>query len=146
MPSGSGGSNGTLTTLTFFKKVQKMNVFTGASVYKDVDSGELKFEDDVPLFTYDMSRDGLKDFKLPFIPNSDGRGALSNFFGGCEPICHTLDSLLKDGVFFDYPFNDCIGYLFRKNAKRVVFVFTDEFDNEYRRTYTYWKKETAVSS
>ena len=58
---------------------------------------------------------------------------LSNWWAGCEPTCRTLARLLNDGYFFADPWNYAIGHLTRKNVPTLVFVFSNEFDNEYNR-------------
>lgn len=57
---------------------------------------------------------------------------------GCEPTCAILSKLLKNAFFFSYPWNPGIGYMFRKDVPKLVFVFANEYDNSYTETYDYY--------
>ena len=46
-----------------------------------------------------------------------------------------MSKLLKDGFFCSYPWNEGIGYMFRKNTPKLVFVFTNEYDNSFNIIY-----------
>lgn len=66
------------------------------------------------------------------------RGVLTNMWAGCEPVCAILSKLLKDGFFCSYPWNVGLGYMFRKKSiPKLVFVFSNEFDNSFTATYRY---------
>jgi hypothetical protein len=82
----------------------------------------------------------VKTFEWPFYFNSDRRdlykGVLSNWYAGCEPVCNIVSRLLSYNFFYGYPYNDGLGYLFRKNTPRLLFVFTNEYDNQMTRTYS----------
>lgn len=80
------------------------------------------------------------------------RGALPTTAAGSEHLCEVLSNLLSENLFFSYPWNDALGYLFRKSTKekpipKIIFVFTNEFDNQSYVDYTFleyymvgWKK------
>ena len=64
-----------------------------------------------------------------------GKGVLSNYYAGCESVSEVLSSLLGDGFFSGFPWSSSIGYSFRGgNIPRLVFVYTNEFDNSLIRT------------
>ena len=91
------------------------------------------------FFTYDPTPNGVSTFSNPFVmvnrntndPEKPYTGALSNWWNGCEPVCDVLHSLIEDGYFYSYPGHNGLGYVFRKDVPRLVFVFTNEFDNEW---------------
>jgi hypothetical protein len=112
--------------------------FTPSSVYTDT------FNESFDFFTYDPSPEGISSFESPFWyqPSSDGnypnkyKGVLTNMYAGCEPVCDVLAKLLKDGLFYGFPYNPGVGYVFRKNVPRYIFIFTNEFDNAAVKTYS----------
>lgn len=66
------------------------------------------------------------------------KGVLTNMWRGCEPVCAITSKLLKDGYFFSYPWNEGVGYMFRKKPTvKLVFVFANEYDNAYTASYSY---------
>ena len=84
------------------------------------------------FFTYDPTPSGVDTFEIPFVQSS--KGVLCNWFGGCESISETLSILLDGGFFYGFPWTPAIGYAFRKpEIPKLVFVFTNEFDNEICR-------------
>jgi hypothetical protein len=85
------------------------------------------------LFTYDISRDKADDYEWPFADNENG--TLSNWWAGCEPVCDVLDKLIREGYFYARPWNLGQAFMFRKNVPRLVFVFSNEFDNSFSRVY-----------
>ena len=107
---------------------------------KKKDSNDQEIVDNNPfrgkynLYTYNPTKDGIYSFEFPFVRSS--KGVLSSFWSGNEPVCETLSHLLNDGLFYRYPYHDGIGYMFRKNVSRLIFVFSDEFDNSYARTFS----------
>lgn len=59
------------------------------------------FDRNYNFFTHDITKDGMGTFDFPFASTIDQwRGVLSNWWAGCEPVCGTLEKLLKDGFFF----------------------------------------------
>lgn len=86
------------------------------------------------LFTYDPTENGIDSFDCPFTISD--KGTLCNWWAGGENVCDTLTKLLGSGIFARKPYHDGIGYLFRKNVPRLIFVFTNEFDNSISTTYT----------
>lgn len=84
------------------------------------------------FFTYNPTSKGVDTFEVPFIQSD--KGVLCNWFGGCESISEVLATLLDDGFFYGFPWTPAIGYTFRKKEiPKLVFVFTNEFDNELCR-------------
>jgi hypothetical protein len=103
------------------------------------------------FFTNDITKDGMESYDWPFYYQQgemflavDGReksafnGALSTMQTGCEPICDIVSRLLKDGIFYSQYWPMPIGYMFRKNVPKLVFVFTNEYDNQYTTKYGYY--------
>lgn len=161
--SGSPGDGGTCAdAFKVFNLVDMYGYFhRGAAAWKTDAYGGFALEGGVPFFTYDpRSTDG---FECPhvaayldwhssgtFVPNSlgkklennyliagnDKKGVLSNYYAGCEPVSEVLATLLGDGIYRGFPWNTSIGYAFRgNNIPRLVFVYTNEFDNSLVRTY-----------
>lgn len=84
------------------------------------------------FFTYNPTSRGVDTFEVPFIQSH--KGVLCNWFGGCESISEVLATLLDNGFFYGFPWTPAIGYTFRKKEiPKLVFVFTNEFDNELCR-------------
>ena len=109
----------------------------GANLYKS------KFN----FFTYDPTENGIDSFDWPFRMTKEAakrkaaylkayKGVLSNWWAGCEPSCDMLAKLLKYQCFYGFPYHIGLGYLFRKEVPRLVFVFTNEYDNSMVRTYS----------
>lgn len=44
-----------------------------------------------------------------------------------------LDKLIRDGYFYARPWNRGQAFMFRKNVPRLIFVFSNEFDNSFSR-------------
>ena len=126
----------TLVRTYFFKKGSKtINYFSGVPVTQQ--GGALNFGSDgksYNFFTYNPTDEGKNSFENPFVKSV--KGTLSNWYAGCEPTCDMLNKLLDGGFFYGYPYNDAIGYAFRPGVKRLVFVFTNEFDNSMTRSMT----------
>lgn len=98
---------------------------------------EMNPEDDKEchLFTYDPRPEAAGYFENPFMQSK--RGVLMNWFNGSEPVCNVLANLLDTGFFHDFPYTPAIGYMFRSpEVPKIVFVFTNEFDNAVNRTHT----------
>ena len=75
-------------------------------------------------------------FEWPFYRiSSNYKGTLSNMYAGCEPVCNMVAKLIKDGYFYSRPWNDALGYMFRKNVPALVFVFANEYDNAFTFAY-----------
>lgn len=108
------------------------------------------------FFTNDLSGTGISSYSWPFyysptaktqVYRSDTntmesvfayKGVLTNMWRGCEPVCAITSKLLKDGYFFSYPWNEGVGYMFRKKPTvKLVFVFANEYDNAYTASYSY---------
>lgn len=84
------------------------------------------------FFTYNPTSSGVDTFEVPFMQSA--KGVLCNWFGGCESISEVLATLLDNGFFYGFPWTPAIGYTFRKKEiPKLVFVFTNEFDNELCR-------------
>lgn len=109
------------------------------------------------FFTNDLSGTGISSYSWPFyyspqaktqVYRSDTntmesvfayKGVLTNMWRGCEPVCAITSKLLKDGYFFSYPWNEGVGYMFRKKPTvKLVFVFANEYDNAYTASYSYY--------
>ena len=136
----------------------------GVPAYKTDGNGGISFQNNVPFFTYDpRSYDGsfecphvagYPDFNCDHERESDwgtpegiyGKGVLSNYYAGCEPVSEVLSTILGEGIFHGFPWNTSIGYSFRgNNIPRLVFVYTNEFDNSLVRSYydRGWKTEDS---
>jgi hypothetical protein len=101
------------------------------------DRGRRLFNDRFVFFNYDPTQEGAADFSFPFYNSSasDYYGNLTNWWAGCESVCSTIQRIVSPDVDFSQQLpGKGFGYLFRKNVPRLVFVFTNEFDNEYKRT------------
>ena len=102
-------------------------MFKGVPFHKD-ENGDVKIGDGETsrkLYTYNPY--DMDEYEFPF--RESEKGVLSNTWNGCEPVCTMLSKLLGDGFFYGEPKSCSIGYVFRENARRLVFVFTNEFDN-----------------
>ncbi len=89
------------------------------------------------LNTYNPSRDdeAKRRFENPFMQSR--RGVLCNWWNGSEPVSHILAKLLGSGYFGGFPHTPPIGYVFRSpKIPKLVFVYTNEFDNSHTRTKT----------
>ena len=109
------------------------------------------------FFTNNLSGAGMTTYDWPFYYDSDAKfksvdvdennnqitkqafhGVLTNMWAGCEPVCAILSKLLKNGFFCSYPWNVGLGYMFRKKPiPKLVFVFSNEFDNSFTASYDY---------
>ena len=109
------------------------------------------------FFTNNLSGSGMTTYDWPFYYNPNAkfksvdvdentkqitkqafRGVLTNMWAGCEPVCAILSKLLKNGFFCSYPWNVGLGYMFRKKPiPKLVFVFSNEFDNSFTANYNY---------
>lgn len=89
------------------------------------------------FYTYNPSED--TKYRYPFTYRNDGRGTLSNWYAGCECVYDMLAKLVSgDSVIFESPIrHDTIAYGFRPGVPRLIFVFSNEYDNEFVRTYSY---------
>ena len=165
---GGGSSTYTKYVTTYVKGSKSMNVFCGVPVWSD-ENENLHFGDVDPqstcfnkysesgeeniyanktydFFTYDITKHGIDTFQWPFTSaGSDGKGTLSNWWAGCEPICDMISKLLDDGFFFGKPWNEGIGHLFRKDVPTLVFVFSNEFDNAMSRNVNTYVTEVQQS-
>jgi len=129
------------TTILHFGEIPKnpdddLDKTTDWSVYSgNVDSTRSLFHNKFNFFTYNPTQDGVGDFQFPFSYTAgQGKGVLSNWWAGCEPTCDVLAKLLKDGIFYGNGIPDeGFAFLFRKGVKRLVFVFSNEFDNSMTR-------------
>lgn len=65
-------------------------------------------------------------------------GVLTNMWAGCEPVCAIVSKLLNGGFFCSFPWNIGLGYMFRRNTPKLVFVFANEYDNSFRTGYDYY--------
>jgi len=157
-PSGSTPGPGTPDSVgvdywitDVYTELYHMHVHTGRFVFGTLDesTGEgLKFNDDetsIVLNNYDPSL-GVGAFECPFISyNRTGKGGLSNWFAGCEPTSYILSRLLGGKIFYGFPYLPALGYSFRgAEIPKLVFVFTNEFDNEICRTDTEADKTNSV--
>ena len=137
--SGSGESE-----VLHFGEISKSTDIQDMNRYKPaIDSWEI-WKKTYNFFTYDPTPNGISTFSNPFVisnqdstdPNKPYTGVLSNWWNGCEPVCDVLHSLIEDGYFYGYPGHNGLGYVFRKDVPRLVFVFTNEFDNEWSQKRT----------
>lgn len=54
-----------------------------------------------------------------------------------------VSKLLRDGFMYSYPYNGGFGaHLFRKDIPKLVFVFSNEFDNSLSRRRSLFRSET----
>lgn len=119
------------------------------------------FTNKFDFFTNDISKSGVSSYSWPFQYNPNAKfnsidlkpegndlvqkqktkfsGVLTNMWAGCEPVCAILSKLLKDGFFCSHPWNMGVGYTFRRNVPKLVFVFANEFDNTYTSRYDYYE-------
>lgn len=87
------------------------------------------------VFTYDSRPKAMSYFDNPFVQSV--RGVLVNWYNGSEPVCQVLAELLGGGFFHGFPYTPAIGYMFRnQKIPKLVFVFTNEFDNSIARQAT----------
>ena len=134
-PSGSSGSSSGIPTATYWDTethYKPFYVFKGVPFHKD-ENGDVKIGDGETsrkLYTYNPY--DIDGYEFPF--RESKKGVLSNAWSGCEPVCTMVSKLLGNGFFYDEPLSCPIGYVFRQKARRLVFVFTNEFDNSYWRT------------
>ena len=134
---GVGGGGGGVQMYPYYKNhsfSKQFNVFKGVPFHKD-ENGDVKIGDGETsrkLYTYNPY--DIDGYEFPF--RESKKGVLSNAWSGCEPVCTMLSKLLGNGFFYDEPLSCPIGYVFRQKARRLVFVFTNEFDNSYWRTLT----------
>ena len=131
-----------------------MNVFCGVPAWADgtgddatlhfgeVQNADTKYANDADIFkpkfnffTYDPTPDGMGTFRWPFFTDDKVGGVLSNMWAGCEPVCEIVSRLLGGGFFFGLPWNKGVGYTFRPNVPKLVFVFSNEFDNSMNMTF-----------
>lgn len=106
------------------------------------------FVSSYPLHTYNLTKDGISSFLFPFCNQKDEKGFLSNWNSGSEPVCEILARVLREQFFrrnvadpqivpgrtgHKYAF----AYVFRKNVPKIVFVFSNEYDNWISRTHYY---------
>lgn len=81
----------------------------------------------------DLKRPNDANARQQWTPDA-GKGVLSNWYNGCEPTSEVLSTLLGDGFFYGFPWTSAIGYAFRGNGiPRLIFVYTNEFDNSLVR-------------
>ena len=134
------GDGGPAHTKYIYREAKKtISLFCGLPVHKAGDG--FAFDDDVSygtkyrqFFTYDPRE--VATFDDPFVDDGSERGTLSNWWSGCEPVADILNKLIKDGVFYGYPYNNPVAYAFRKDVPTLVFVFTNEYDNAYTRNFS----------
>ena len=134
---GSSGPGGTESNVKWYgywrnkKYTKKFRVFKGVPFYKDY-NGIVKIGDgETSRKLYTCNPHDIEGYEFPFIESE--KGVLSNAWSGCEPVCTMLSKLLGDGIFLYEPTSCPLGYVFREKARRLVFVFTNEFDNSYWR-------------
>ena len=136
-PSSGGGGGPATKVYPYYRNktyTKIFRVFKGVPFHKD-ENGDVKIGDGETsrkLYTYNPY--DMDEYEFPF--RESEKGVLSNTWNGCEPVCTMLSKLLGDGFFYGEPKSCSIGYVFRENARRLVFVFTNEFDNSYWRTQT----------
>lgn len=132
-PSGGTHSGDGTPTATYWatkEYTKQFRVFKGVPFTKDGDNIKIgNGTTSRKLYTYNPY--DIDGYEFPFTEST--QGVLSNAWSGCEPVCTMLSKLLGDGFFYDEPLSCPIGYAFRKNVRRLVFVFTNEFDNSYWR-------------
>lgn len=116
------------------------------------------FADSYDIHTYNLTKDGISSFQYPFIDQQDGKGLVSNWNSGSEPVCQILSNVLSEKIFrrkispwdgSPYTFHNekcnpytnftshsyAFAYVFRKNVPKIVFVFSNEYDNQISRTH-----------
>ena len=87
------------------------------------------------LMTYDPTPEAAEYFEVPFVQSE--KGVLMNWWGGSESVSSVLANLLGDGFFHGWPWTPAIGYMFRnREIPKLVFVYTNEYDNNIVRTKT----------
>ena len=115
------------------------------------------------FFTNQLNKQGVSSYVWPFYYSESGKfyaydpdtnkksekmkynGVLTNIWAGCEPTCAMVSKLLKNGFFCSYPWNHGVGYMFRKNTPKLVFVFANEYDNAYNVSYDYYTGFSSVT-
>lgn len=103
--------------------------------------GNLKCHDN--FFTYNPTMRGKDVFEVPFIQSD--KGVLCNWFSGSESVSEVMAQLLGGGFFYGFPWTPAIGYAFRKpSIPKLVFVFTNEYDNEIGREGEDFTDTTSV--
>lgn len=114
----------------------------------DPQKAQKLWKDTFNFFTYNPSSEGIDTFSWPFLYETSGNpgdkdndpvyyGVLSSMQNGSEQVCEVLSYLLDDGLFYNYPYNRGLGYLFRKKPiPKLVFVFSNEYDNESHIRYS----------
>ena len=121
------------------------------------------FNSGYEFFTNDPTENGIYTFDFPFSYNQlyvkkpkyatksiDYRGTLSNWWSGDEPMFQIVSNMLSSGILTSSycgttKYNSQstphkvsipgIGYMFRPNVPRLIFAFSNEFDNNMTRTY-----------
>lgn len=112
-----------------------MRVYSGVQAWKDgQDALHLGSDGKDRLFTYDLTAAGIDTFEFPFCWSE--KGCLSTWFSGNESACDMLSMLLSEQAFTGYPYHDGLGYVFRKGVPRLVFLFTNEYDNYLKTMFT----------
>ena len=113
----------------------------------DPQKAQKLWKDTFNFFTYNPSSEGIDTFSWPFLYETKENdynskepvyyGVLSSMQQGSEQVCEVLSYLLDDGLFYNYPYNRGLGYLFRKKPiPKLVFVFSNEYDNESHIRYS----------
>lgn len=115
------------------------------------------------FFTNQLNKQGVSSYDWPFYYSESAKfnaydsdtntmsekmkynGVLTNIWAGCEPTCAMVSKLLKNGFFCSYPWNHGVGYMFRKNTPKLVFVFANEYDNAYNVSYNYYTGFSSVT-
>ena len=121
------------------------------------------FNNGYEFFTNDPTENGIYTFDFPFSYNQlyvkkpkyatksiDYRGTLSNWWSGDEPMFQIVSNMLGSGILTSThcgttKYNSQstphkvsipgIGYMFRPNVPRLIFAFSNEFDNNMTRMY-----------
>lgn len=142
-PGSSGTTTATTTQYKNYASTKKMGVWKGVSAWtdnqNDLHLGSGQSETEPAFFTYDPTEDGIETFSFPFYQKSGEekpRGCLSQWWAGSEAICDTLSNFLKTNACVGYPYYEGFGFVFRKNVPRLIFVFSNEFDNPVVKDYS----------
>lgn len=115
---------------------KKMGAWRGADTWYDEEKDELHIGNNGAgkLYTYDPTENGIDSFSFPF-KTSSNRGCLSQWWAGSEPVCAMLAAFLGTNDSMGFPYYNSFGFKFRPNVKRMIFVFSNEFDNPVTKTY-----------
>lgn len=141
-PGGNGNYVPKNKYWTYTSVKDNLYVHHGVPAWKTA-GDDLCFKDKTPFFTYDPTINGINDYEFPFVQSK--KGVLCNWFSGSESLSAVMWRLLHGEIFYGFPWTPAISYMFRgPEIPKLIFVFTNEYDNELCRTKTDLKKSHSV--